>query len=316
MTIIDNNHLQEALTLIKLLGLPNAQQNERSALSLLALVNLTPEKTWSQIERPLIGITPIMEWIEQYYSKKYAPNSRETIRRFTMHQFVDAGIAIVNPDDPERATNSPHFVYQIEKETFDLLQSYASEKWAQKLAVYFEKREKLIDRYAKRRKANKIPVKTSQNQQVLLTPGKHNILIKAIVEEFAPRFLPDSIVIHIGDTGDKWAFYDENLLIGLGVKVNLHGKMPDVILYDPHRNWLVLVESVTSHGPVDSKRHEELNHLFAKATADLVFVTAFLDRATMSRYLSQISWETEVWLADSPTHLIHFNGDKFLGPHH
>ena len=81
------------------------------------------------------------------------------------------------------------------------------------------------------------------------------------------------------------------------------------------RNWLVLVESVTSHGPVDAKRHSELSRLFSSSSAGLVYVTAFPDRSVMSQYVGQIAWETEVWVADSPTHLIHFNGPKFLGPY-
>lgn len=91
--------------------------------------------------------------------------------------------------------------------------------------------------------------------------------------------------------------------------------MPDVVLYYPERNWLLLVESVTSHGPVDANRHEELARLFSTATPGLVYVTAFPNRLNMARYLSEIAWETEVWVADAPSHLIHFNGVRFLGPY-
>ena len=91
--------------------------------------------------------------------------------------------------------------------------------------------------------------------------------------------------------------------------------MPDVVLDYPEREWLVLVESVTSHGPVDGKRHEELARLFAKSKAGLVYVTAFPSRVIMARYLGKIAWETEVWCADAPSHLIHFNGERFLGPY-
>ena len=75
------------------------------------------------------------------------------------------------------------------------------------------------------------------------------------------------------------------------------------------------MESVTSHGPVDGKRHAELAQLFAESTAGLVFVTAFPDRVVMSQYVGEIAWETEVWVADAPSHLIHFNGVRFLGPY-
>jgi hypothetical protein len=110
-------------------------------------------------------------------------------------------------------------------------------------------------------------------------------------------------------------YFEESLLVKLGVEVETHGKMPDVVLHYPDRNWLLLVESVTSHGPVDGKRHAELAKLFAKSKAGLVYVTAFPNRSVMSRYLGEIAWETEVWVADAPSHLIHFNGERFLGPY-
>jgi hypothetical protein len=91
--------------------------------------------------------------------------------------------------------------------------------------------------------------------------------------------------------------------------------MPDLVIHDIEREWLVLVEAVTSHGPVDPKRHEELHLLFAGSSAGLVLVTSFLDRRTMARYVSDIAWGTEVWIADSPTHLVHFNGERLLGPY-
>ena len=142
-----------------------------------------------------------------------------------------------------------------------------------------------------------------------------DLLIRSIIEEFGPRFVPGGMLVYAGDTGDKWGYFDQALLEQLGVSVDSHGKMPDVVFHYPEKGWLLLVESVTSHGPVDGKRHEELARLFAHATAGLVYVTAFPNRSLMSRYLSEIAWETEVWVADAPSHLIHFNGSRFLGPH-
>ena len=152
-------------------------------------------------------------------------------------------------------------------------------------------------------------------RKIALSPGEHSELIRAIIEDFGARFVPGGVLVYAGDTGEKWGYFDAVLLAKLGVSVDAHGKMPDVVLYYPERNWLLLIESVTSHGPVDGKRHAELARLFAKAAAGLVYVTAFPNRATMSRYLGDIAWETEVWVADAPSHLIHFNGERFLGPY-
>lgn len=310
-----NDYIEAAQQIIVSLGLPRSQQNERSALCLLALLNLTPGKAWADAENPLIGITPIMDWARANYDKEYAPNTRETIRRQTMHQFCDAGVALYNPDEPDRPVNSPKAVYQIEPAALALLRTFGTLVWHDNLAIYLSERETLVAMYAKEREQSRIPVEIAPNQQITLSPGEHSKLIRAIIEEFALRFAPGSVLVYVSDTGEKWGYFDAILLAGLGVDVDAHGKMPDVVLHYTAKNWLLLVESVTSHGPVDGKRHAELAKLFSGSSAGLVYVTAFPNRTSMGRYLGEIAWETEVWMADSPSHLIHFNGEHFLGPY-
>lgn len=315
MTDKKNKYIATAKQIIVSLGLTRTQQNERSALSLLALLNLTPGKPWAQAENPLVGITPIMEWVHEHYGKKYAPNTRETFRRQTMHQFCNAGVALYNPDKLARPVNSPKAVYQIEPAALTLLRSFGTPKWHDNLTNYLAQRETLISKYAQKREQNRIPVKIAPGKKITLSPGEHSELIRAIIEAFAPRFAPGSVLVYAGDTGDKWGYFDAARLAELGVNVDPHGKMPDVLLHFTEKNWLLMVESVTSHGPVDSKRHAELAKLFASATAGLVYVTAFPNRSIMGHYLAEIAWETEVWVADAPSHLIHFNGVRFLGPY-
>ena len=310
-----NTHIEAALQIIISLGLPRAQQNERSALSLLALLCLTPDKAWIDAENPLIGITPIMDWVRTHYDKEYAPNTRETFRRQTMHQFCDAGIALYNPDKPDRPVNSPKAVYQIEPTTLKLLRTLGTSAWHDNLAAYLAERETLITRYAKERDQVLVPIEITPGKTISLSPGNHSELIRDIIEKFAPRFAPGSTLVYVGDTGDKWGYFDAPLLAGLGINVDAHGKMPDIVLHYTAKNWLLLIESVTSHGPVDGKRHAELADLFAGSTAGLVYVTAFPNRSIMGRYLGEIAWESEVWVAEAPSHLIHFNGERFLGPY-
>lgn len=315
MTNNKNKQIEAALQVLASLDLPRAQQNERSALCLLALLNLTPDKPWIMVVNPLMGITPIMDWAREYYKKDYAPNTRETVRRQTMHQFVNAGLVLYNPDKPDRPVNSPKAVYQIEPAALALLRTLDTPQWQDNLTAYLTGRETLVARYAKERIQNRIPVEIAPGKRITLSPGEHSELIRAIIEDFAPRFASGSTLVYAGDTGDKWSYFDSVLLAKLGVKIDSHGKMPDVVLHYTPKNWLLLVESVTSHGPVDGKRHVELSSLFAESTAGLVYITAFPNRAVMGRYLSEIAWETEVWVADAPSHLIHFNGERFLGPY-
>jgi hypothetical protein len=211
--------------------------------------------------------------------------------------------------------NSPAAVYQIEPSALELLRSFGTGAWSGNLNGYLEKRQTLAARYASQREQNLVPVQIAPGKVIKLSPGEHSELIREIIESFAARFVPGAVLIYAGDTGEKWGYFEEPLLAKLGVRVETHGKMPDVVLYFSDRNWLLLVESVTSHGPVDGKRHAELAKLFAGAKAGLVYVTAFPNRSVMSRYLGEIVWETEVWVADAPSHLIHFNGERFLGPY-
>ena len=310
-----SGYIEAAHQIIISLGLPRAQQNERSALCLLALLNLTPGKAWSDAENPLVGITPIINWVREHYDKEYAPNTRETIRRQTMHQFCDAGIALYNPDRPDRPVNSPKAVYQIEPAALALLRTFSTPAWHDALTAYLAERETLVAHYAREREQDRVPVEISPRQKITLSPGEHSELIRAVIEDFAPRFAPGSVLVYVGDTGDKWGYFDADLLTKLGVNVDSHGKMPDVVLYYAEQNWLILIESVTSHGPVGGKRYDELSNLFAESKPGLVYVSAFPNRAMMGRYLGEIAWETEVWVADAPSHLIHFDGTRFLGPY-
>ena len=307
--------INEALAILRALGLPREQQNERSALTLLALSGLSPEDDWQSIKPSQIGITPIMDFCREHYGVTYAPNTRETFRRQTMHQFVQAGLAQENPDDSSRATNSPKWCYQLDEDAAVLLRKHATDKWDSDLRDYLEKVPALKQRYAAARDMEQIPVNFGSESEVLLSPGKHNALVKAIIEQFCPRFTPAAEVLYIGDTKEKFAFCNKERMGELGCRNEEHGKMPDVIVYYPAKGWLILIESVTSHGPVDAKRHAELAHLFASVELGIVYVTAFPDRTLMARYLGVISWETEVWVADAPGHLIHFNGERFLGPY-
>jgi len=307
--------ISEALSVLKVLDYPRAQLNDRSALCLLALLDLKADQPWSTASNPLIGITPIMDWVRDHYDRPYKPNTRETFRRQSMHQFVDSGLALYNPDKPGRPVNSPAAVYQIAPEALALLRLHGTDKWAGALADYQSERQGLAERYAKARDMNLIPVQIPGGAVLELSAGDHSQLIADIIQEFGPRFVQSGELIYAGDTGQKMSYFNEELLRSLGVVVDQHGKMPDVVIYDRARDWLVLAEAVTSHGPVDGKRHAELAHLFARSTAGLVYVTAFPSRKAMGKYLSEIAWETEVWVAEAPDHLIHFNGDRYLGPH-
>lgn len=301
--------------MLRALGLPRAQTNVRSARTLLALLDLPADRPWSRAQDPELGVHDIMEWIGEHYDFRYAENSRETIRRFTLHQFMQAAVVHSNADDPERAVNSPKSVYKIDSAVLALLRTHGTRKWKKSLQAYLGEVETLRERYRQERERNVLQVRIAPGLVVALTTGGQNPVIKAIAEEFCPQFVRQPRILYVGDAGAKTGHLDEAALAELGLKFDTHGRMPDVIVHDGERDWLVLIEAVTSHGPMDPKRIIELKELFAESRAGLVFVTAFPDRKTFGKYLTEIAWETEVWIAEDPTHMIHFDGERFLGPY-
>ena len=146
------------------------------------------------------------------------------------------------------------------------------------------------------------------------SPGKHNQLQKAIIEEFAPRFAENAECLYVGDTVQKDMVKNVERLSQLGFEITLHDKMPDVVLYCEDKDWIFFVEAVTSVGPMDPKRIQEIGTMTQGVRSGKIFVTAFLDFATYKTFASKLAWETEVWIAEMPDHMIHLNGDKFLGP--
>ena len=309
------NKLREAMDILRALGFAARQSNEVAAYTLLALLDLKPSQQWSEAGEPLRGITPIIDFVAEAYGVRYAPNTRETIRDEAVKYFVEAGMLVRNPDDPNRPTNSGKTVYQNELKALELFRSFGTLEWSEKLKSYLTARDRIRKELLRERKLTRIPVRLPSGGTVTISPGGQNPLIKTIIEEFCPRFAPGGTVVYIGDAEAKFLHLDADYMQRLGVVIPAPAKMPDVVIHDTKRNWLLLIEAVTSAGPVDGKRRKELKELFVGCKAGLVFVTAFSTRNTMRSFLTQISWESEVWIAEAPEHMIHFNGERFLGPY-
>lgn len=308
--------ISEALGVLQQLGLPKEQLNERTAICLLALLDLPPNKTWHNASNPLMGIRATLDFAREKLERNYAENTRESIRKYSVKQLVAAGVLLHNPDQPDRAVNSSANCYQVEPSALNLFKQFGRTTWQSTLSEFLKNHTALAEQFAQHREMQRIAVTIKSGEKITLSAGKHSDLIRAIIEEFAAYFVPGGELVYVGDTGKKWGYFDENLLQSLAVQVGSHGKMPDVLLYDRNKNWLILIEAVASSGPVDSLRHAELSALFQNCTAGLVYVTAFPDRnELMRKFLSVVAWETEVWCASDPTHLIHFNGVRFLGPY-
>lgn len=307
--------LVEAQLILAELGLPRPQQNKISGLTLMALCRVGGSVGWSMARRESLTIRKgIMDYVGDVLGNPYAENSREQFRRKVLHQFVQAGIALYNPDDPTLATNSQKNHYAISDEALAAILTFGTPQWAAARDQFLAVQGSLAEQYAAAREHSQVPVTMPNGEVLQLSPGAHNEVQAAIIMEFAPRFVPGSQVLYLGDTVSKALVVDEETFGRLGVALTQHDKMPDVVLYDSERDWVVLVEAVTSHGPMSPKRLVELNAMFTNCTAGLVFVSAFPDMAEFKKHAADIAWDTEVWLADVPSHMMHFNGDRFLGP--
>lgn len=308
--------IAEAQEILKALGLPSAQQNDMSALTLLALCSIKEDTPWADATRTSQHITKeIMAFVNENYKADapYAPNTRETFRRQVLHQFIQAGVANYNPDDPTLPVNSPKAHYAITEEALEVAKSYGTKNWDSRTQQFAVEYEILRDRYAAERDMHRIPLVIEGNEYYL-SPGAHNEVQAAVVEEFAPRFAPGGKLLYIGDTEDKDLYVNAAGLEALSLPITEHSKLPDIVISDEKRGWLFLVEVATSHGPVSAKRVIELEEFTKNCPFGIVYVTAFPNAREFKKHVDEIAWETEVWLSDTPDHMIHFNGDRFIGP--
>lgn len=216
-------------------------------------------------------------------------------------------------EDNRKPTNSPNYRYRLTDETLQLIKQMQTQEWEKAINRFLEYHKKLIDIYASKKKMTMMPVKIN-GADFSFSAGKHNELQKAIIEEFAPRFAPHSECLYVGDTIEKDLVKNVDKLTELGFEITLHDKMPDVVLYREDKDWIYFIESVTSVGPMDPKRILEIEDMTKNVTAGKIYVTVFLDFKTYKKFSEELAWETEVWIAELPEHMIHLNGDKFMGP--
>lgn len=301
--------IEETRELLQTIGMPKAQQADMCCYVILAMAGVKPDMSWSEATNEWVRIHDIIQFVNTFYDMSYAENSRETFRKQALHRFRTAALI----EDNGKATNSPNYRYRLTEETVQILRTMGTPKRNESIKRFLCYHEKLIDLYASKKKMTMMPVKIN-GESFKFSTGKHNELQKAIIEEFAPRFAPNSECLYVGDTIEKDLVKNVEKLKALGLEITLHDKMPDVVLYREDKDWIYFVESVTSVDPMDSKRILEITEMTKDVTAGKIFVTAFPDFKTYKKFAEELAWETEVWIAEMPEHMIHLNGDRFMGP--
>ena len=286
---------------------PEQMQTNICIYTILALANIKKSTPWKNATNDWLRVHDIITFANKNYYAGYAENSRETFRKKALHNFRNAAMV----EDNGVATNSPNYRWRITDEFLRVLRNIDNDNNA--LLSFKKQNISLVDLYSSRRNIKKMPVKIN-GADYSFGPGKHNQLQKAIIEEFAPRFASNSECLYVVDSTDKDLVKDETKLQKLGFEITVHDKMPDVVLYREDKHWLYFIEAVTSVGPMDGKRLVELKTMTRNVSAGIIYVTTFLDFKTFKSFSDKLAWDTEVWIADMPDHMIHLNGDKFIGP--
>ncbi len=300
--------MEQARRFLIEIGMPKAQQSDICCYVLLAMGNIKPDAKWEMAENGWIRIHDIIQFANNEYSSTYAENSRETFRKQALHHFRNAALV----EDNGKATNSPNYRYRLTEEALQLVQAIDTVRWQDSLGRFLQYHDRLVDTYASKKAMTKMPVNIN-GVDFTLSVGKHNELQKAIIEEFAPRFAPNSECLYVGDTTEKDLVKNDAKLRELGFEISLLDNMPDVVLYCPDKDWIYFVEAVTSVGPMSPKRILEISEMKKDVTAGKIYITAFPDFKTFKKFSEELAWETEVWISEMPDHMIHLNGDKFMG---
>lgn len=259
----------------------------------------------------------IISFENENYGEHISPGSYDNIRRTDLKMLIEAGIVINSSSKENQATNNPSRGYALSKSFVELLYSYGSEEWDMRLSEYLKEAKSLKEELECRRNLMKVPVTLPGGKRISLSYGAHNDLQKEIIETFLPLFGFGAEVLYVGDTTDKFLHLDEKALKEINFFVLEHDELPDVVAYSHEKNLLYLIEAYHSTGEWNEIRVRKVKRKLKESgcTADVVFFTAFETKNAFKQKAKDIAWETEVWIAESPEHLVHFNGYKFLDIH-
>lgn len=309
--------INEALEILESVGIPFNSKTERGlekmAVCLLAVAGV--QKDWNQAKDDTnLKSREIINVVNKNFEQNISSGSYDDIRRKDLKLLVLADIILNSGVSKGSATNDPTRGYALHPDFKKLIVTYGTEKWNKTLRSFNKLKPKLSEILARKRDIEKIPVRLPGGKPLKLSLGEHNVLQKSIIEEFLPRFGGGSSVLYVGDTSNKSLHIEIVELKKLNFFELSHDELPDIVAFSKKHNWLYLIEAVHSSGPMSEPRVLELKKMLMNCNAELIFVTAFLTRNEFRKWQMDIAWETEVWTADHPDHLVHFNGHKFLGP--
>lgn len=288
------------------LGFSQKNVTDITAICIMALYDEKPRqkliKDYTKLSQGA-RIRDILDYARTDLNRNYAENTRETVRKHSLKYLVDAGFVIQNADDPTRVTNSGLNNYILTPAFRELIDLYLTniDKYKQVKQTFVDETV-LIQRELIAEQASKYSVNinhASLKNEILLSPGEHNVIEKHIVEEIIPLSFPDYKVVYVGDTKVKDRYYNQTLSETIKLDFDIHDKIPDVIGYDEKSNTVILFESVASSGPIDELRKKELQAIFNNWKGNIYYSTAFLYQKTYQKYSTQIAEDTSAYIIES-----------------
>ena len=309
------------LDVFQLIGIPvdnTDRKLERMAKACLAVGTI--KKDFSEACSFEDGFTRTLDIItleNKNFGEDISSGSYDDIRRQDLKLLVEAGIVVNSSSTEEQATNNPSRGYGLSTSFANLLHSFGSSRWEILLNEFRKETKSLKEELERRRDLQKVPVTLPNGKTIVLSYGEHNNLQKAIIEVFLPLFGFGAEVLYVGDTKDKFLHLEKAELEKIKFFTLEHEELPDVVAYSREKNLLYLIEAYHSTGEWDEIRVRKGKRKLEESgcTANVIFFTAFENKNIFKQKAKDIAWETEVWIADSPEHLVHFNGYKFLELH-
>lgn len=314
--------IRESLHIVQMLGIPTEdltdERKEKIAMALLAVGDVKTSKEWAKIKdanKPYAVTTKQMiDFYNQHLEDSTSKGSYDYVLRHGLKRLLISGIVVQSKPDSNLSDSTRG--YKISVEYSKIIRTYHQKDWAQQVSIFNRSHKTYAERLAQTRDIPKITVRTADGQEFQLKDGEHNLIQQQIIQEFLPRFGYGSKILYCGDSDNKYGVINEtDVMAKLGISDISQGKLPDVVAYSESKDWIFLVEAYHSSNPITAERKYELEQMMGTAASKCVFVTAFNNHDAYHTCPEDIAWETEIWIATEPTHMIHRNGHRFMGPY-
>lgn len=287
---------------------------------LLTLSNVSPSDTlaqaaaWNDKQGLLLKNKQLISLYNERWNGNVGSGSYDYFYRCTLRYLIESGLAVANPDKPDRPINSPARVYGLTEAARNLLHNWEEDS-TKATASFLAEANQFRAEYVRARQERMIAVNVGGNKTIMMEGDGHNRLQKRIVEEFLPHFIGDFEVLYIAESENKTLKIDQEKILALGLEELLGGELPDIVAYCKSKDWIIIIEAFHTAGAITTSRLDRLKRTLGKAAAKTVFVTAFDTRSHYKQYCDAVAWRTEVWIAEEPTNMIHHDGIRFLGPY-